>query len=104
VKSSSLQYILKQLLLLVNQLGAKWVLMAPPIDFAISLYIQSGNKTKCSIKGGAMDMWLVLYWTGPIGVGIFLVCLGGMIYLISKADEVGKRTKAFVKEKGLEKK
>jgi uncharacterized membrane protein len=50
------------------------------------------------------SMWLVLFWTGPIGVGIFLVCLGGMIYLISKADEVGKRTKAFVKEKGLEKK
>jgi len=26
-----------------------------------------------------------------------------MIYLLSKADEVGKRTKAFAKEKGLEK-
>ena len=51
-----------------------------------------------------MDIWLVLYWTGPIGVGIFLVCLGGMIYLINKADEISKRTKAFAKEKGLEKK
>jgi uncharacterized membrane protein len=51
-----------------------------------------------------MDMWLVLYWTGPIGVGIFLVCLGGMIYLLTKADEVSKRAKAFVKEKGLDKK
>ena len=51
-----------------------------------------------------MDMWLVLYWTGPIGVGIFLVSLGGMIYLLSKADEVSKRAKAFAKEKGLEKK
>ncbi len=51
-----------------------------------------------------MDMWLVLFWTGPIGVGIFLVCLGTMIYLISKADEIKKRTKAMVKEKGLEKK
>ena len=51
-----------------------------------------------------MDMWLVLYWTGPIGVGIFLVCLGGMIYLVNKADEVKKRTKAFEKEKGIEKK
>jgi hypothetical protein len=49
-------------------------------------------------------MWLVFYWTGPIGVGIFLACLGGMIYLISKADEVSKRTKAFAQEKGLEKK
>jgi hypothetical protein len=75
-----------------------------PIDFIISLRIQSGNKTKCSIKGGKMDMWLVLYWTGPIGVGIFLVCVGGMVCLFSKADEIAKRTRAFVKEKGLEKK
>ncbi|NWF78063.1 MAG: hypothetical protein HXY36_05680 [Chloroflexi bacterium] len=51
-----------------------------------------------------MDIWLVLYWSGPIGVGIFLVCLASMILLISKADEIGKRTKAFAKEKGLEKK
>lgn len=75
-----------------------------PLDFTISLHIQSNNKTKCSIKGGEMDMWLVLYWTGPIGVGIFLVCLGGMIYLLTKADEVSKRAKAFAQEKGLEKK
>jgi len=51
-----------------------------------------------------MDMWLVLYWTGPIGVGIFLVCLGGMIYLLSRADEISKHVKAFSKEKGLDKK
>jgi hypothetical protein len=78
---------------------------AATLDFAINLHIQSGNKTKCSIiKGGEMDMWLVFYWTGPIGVGIFLVCLGGMIYLLSKADEKSKHTKAFAQEKGLEKK
>jgi heme/copper-type cytochrome/quinol oxidase subunit 2 len=88
----------------VNQLGAKWVLTVYPLDFAIRLHIQSGNKTKCSIKGGEMDMWLVFYWTGPIGVGIFLVCLGAMIYLIAKADEKSKHTKAFAQEKGLEKK
>jgi uncharacterized membrane protein len=49
-------------------------------------------------------MWLVLYWTGPIGVGIFLVCLGSMIYLLTKADEKSKRTRAFAREQGLEKK
>ena len=48
-------------------------------------------------------LFLLLYWTGPIGIGIFLLCLGGMIFLLSKADEVSKRTKAFKKEKGLEK-
>lgn len=49
-------------------------------------------------------MAIVLFWTGPIGVGIFLVCLGGMLYLLAKADEISKHTKAFAKEKGLEKK
>lgn len=76
-----------------------------PIDFAISLYIQSGNKSKCSIKGGQMDsLWLSLYWGSPIGLGIFFVCLGGMIYLLTKADEISKHAKAFAREKGLEKK
>ena len=47
---------------------------------------------------------MALFWTGPVGVGIFLVCLGGMFYLLARADEISKRTKAMVKEKGLEKK
>jgi hypothetical protein len=51
-----------------------------------------------------MDMWLVFYWTGPIGIGVFLVCLAAMIFLLTKADEVSKRTKAMMKEKGLDKK
>ena len=40
-----------------------------------------------------MDWMLVLGWGSPIGIGVFLVCLGGMIYLLTKADEVGKRVK-----------
>lgn len=40
------------------------------------------------------DLWLVFWWTGPIGVGIFLVCLAAMIYLLAKADAVSKQTKA----------
>ncbi|HUW46994.1 MAG TPA: hypothetical protein VMW50_14560 [Dehalococcoidia bacterium] len=39
-----------------------------------------------------------------VSVGIFLLCLGGMIYLLSKAQEVVRRTKASDQEKGLEKK
>jgi len=50
------------------------------------------------------SLWLEFYWGSPIGLGIFLLCLGGMIYLLTKADEISKRTKAMVKEKGLEKK
>jgi hypothetical protein len=50
------------------------------------------------------ELFLILFWSGPIGLGIFLVCLGTMIWLLAKADEISKRTRAFAKEKGLEKK
>ena len=50
------------------------------------------------------ELWLSFYWGSPIGTGIFLLCLGGMIFLLAKADQISKRTKAFTKEKGLEKK
>ena len=50
------------------------------------------------------NLWLVLFWSGPIGLGIFLVLLGTFIWLLAKADEVSKHTKAFTREKGLEKK
>ena len=36
------------------------------------------------------DLFLVLGWSGPVGIGIFLLCLGGMIYLLSKADATKK--------------
>jgi hypothetical protein len=51
-----------------------------------------------------MDWILVLGWGSPIGIGIFLVLLGFMIFLLAKANETSKRTKAFTKEKGIEKK
>ena len=50
------------------------------------------------------NLFLILGWAGHIGVGIFLVLLGTFIWLLTKADEVSKRTKAMMKEKGLEKK
>jgi len=46
-------------------------------------------------------MWLVLFWSGPIGLGIGLALIGVFVYLLAKADEISKRTKAFRKEKGL---
>ena len=52
----------------------------------------------------AGDLFLVLGWGSPIGIGIFLALLGVFIWLLAKADEISKRTKAFEKEKGLEKK
>ena len=50
-----------------------------------------------------MEWMIVLGWGSPIGIGLFLVLLGLMIYLIAKADEVSKRTKVFKREKGLDK-
>ena len=50
------------------------------------------------------EWFLILGWSGPIGIGIFLALLGVFIYLISKADETSKRTKAMMKEKGLDSK
>ena len=48
----------------------------------------------------AGDLFLVLGWGAPIGIGIFLVCLGAMIFLIAKADAISKRTKhEYPKEK-----
>ena len=50
------------------------------------------------------EMWLVFFWSGPIGLGIGLALIGVFVLLLTKADEISKRTKAFMKEKGLEKK
>jgi hypothetical protein len=75
-----------------------------PIDFSTVLHIQSGNKTKWSIKGGEMEIWIVVFWSGPIGLGIGLALIGTFVWLLAKADEISKRTKAFEREKGLEKK
>ena len=43
-------------------------------------------------------LFLVLFWSGPIGVGIFLVCLGAMLYLLTKAAEIDQRTKQAAKD------
>ncbi len=34
-----------------------------------------------------MDLWLSLYWTGPIGVGIFLAGLGVLFWGIAEPLE-----------------
>ncbi len=49
-------------------------------------------------------LFLVLFWTGPIGIGGFLALLGLFIWLLAKADAISKQTKALAKEKGLDKK
>ena len=47
-----------------------------------------------------MESWfLILGWSSPIGIGIFLLCLGGMIYLLSRADTEKKRIRREEKEK-----
>ena len=48
------------------------------------------------------NLFLILGWPGPVGIGIFLVLLGVFIWLLAKANDISKHTKAFEKEKGLE--
>lgn len=31
-----------------------------------------------------MELWMALFWTGPIGIGIFLAGLGVLFWGISK--------------------
>jgi len=40
----------------------------------------------------------ILFWSGPIGLGIFLALLGVFIWLLAKADAISKQTKAMEKE------
>ncbi len=58
------------------------------------------------MKGGEMAdiLFLLFFWSGPIGLGIGLTLIGTFALLLAKANEISKRTKAFEKEKGLEKK
>lgn len=44
-------------------------------------------------------LFMVLFWSGPIGIGIFLVCIGAMVYLLSKADAIKKGLGKKGKEK-----
>ena len=39
------------------------------------------------------DLMLVLGWGSPIGTGVFLLCLAGMIYVLSLANKASKETK-----------
>jgi hypothetical protein len=45
------------------------------------------------------QLFMILGWGSPIGIGIFLVLLGLMIFLIAKADEISKRAKSEYKNK-----
>jgi len=43
--------------------------------------------------------FLWLGWGSPIGIGIFLLCLGNMVYLLTKADAESKRVRREEKVK-----
>jgi len=45
------------------------------------------------------QLFMILGWPSPIGLGIFLFLLGSMIYMIAKADEISKRIKHEYKDK-----
>ena len=49
-------------------------------------------------------LFVVLFWSGPIGLGVFFALLGVFIYLLARADEVKKRTKLIVERHAEERK
>jgi len=78
----------------------------PSLDFSISLKYNLAIKVNGQRKEGKMadTLFLLLFWSGPIGLGIGLTLIGTFVLLLAKANEISKRTKAMEKEKGLEKK
>jgi len=38
-----------------------------------------------------MELMVILGWGSPIGIGIFLLCLAGMIFILSKVDKGRKK-------------
>ena len=43
-------------------------------------------------------LFLLFYWSGPIGIGFFLACLGMMLFLLAKASEIEFRVKKAKEE------
>lgn len=63
----------------------------PFLDFTASPRYTMAVNSEAQQKEEKMEnLWLVLFWSGPIGIGIFLVCLGIFIWLLSKDDAVKK--------------
>ena len=37
-----------------------------------------------------MDLWLVLYWGGPIGLGVFFIGLGVLLMAVARLNQSRK--------------
>jgi len=35
----------------------------------------------------------LFFWTGPIGIGFFLISIGAMLLMLAKAEEIDQRAK-----------
>jgi hypothetical protein len=53
--------------------------------------LAAGVRRVCLVAGSGkhqkeapMDLWLALFWTGPIGVGVFLAGLGVLLWGIGQ--------------------
>lgn len=52
-----------------------------------------------------MEEWFLVFgWDSPIGIGFFMLCLGGMIYLLAHAGSSSQYGRWKEKEKEQEKK
>jgi hypothetical protein len=60
----------------------------PPIS---KLKLTVPNALFSERKEKIMDLWLVLYWGGPIGLGMFFIGLGVLFMGIAKLSQAGKK-------------
>ncbi|MFA5317528.1 MAG: hypothetical protein WC369_08925 [Dehalococcoidales bacterium] len=37
------------------------------------------------------NLFMIFGWGSPIGIGIFLLCIGGMVFILSKAGKKDKK-------------
>ncbi|MFC1980237.1 hypothetical protein ACFLVS_05260 [Chloroflexota bacterium] len=67
--------------------------------FMIDAKIIHQELIKCYPRGEMADtLFLLLFWSGPIGLGIGLTLIGTFVLLLAKANEISKRPKAMEKE------
>jgi len=51
----------------------------------------SREKPQTRIEGKMESIWLTLFWTGPIGIGVFLAGLGVLFWGISYLRNPNKK-------------
>jgi len=62
------------------------------IDFTIVHHYTFNTWFTLYVKERHVDnLFMIFGWGSPIGIGIFLLCIGGMVFILSKAGKKDKK-------------